>query len=422
MVTAAPVADPDVRVAPAGPLRTWQQSPLAVKSLLIGVFVNRLGAFVQVFLVLYLTDHGFAPGQAGAALGGYGVGSIAGALAGGWLADRIGTRRTIVASMIASAALLPVLLYVGDRGGDPVAVCAVAAGVGMASQAYRPASASLISQLTPADRQVMIFAMYRFAVNLGSTGAPLLGFALITASYDALFWGEATAALVFALVTALTVPGTVDANADAAAADDADLADRPAGDGSLSVITDGRFVLFLVAMFGFSVIYVQYLATLPLAVRGHGMSNGLYAALVAVNGLVVVTCELLVTKVVQGWRPRITVVLGLLLTAVGISLYAAPWGVAGFVVGTLIWSFGETVGAPTMSAYPARMAEPRRRGRYLGIAHGMFGLGAALGPVIGVAMWHRIGDGVWLWCGLIGVFAALAAAVSMRPPVTPQSA
>lgn len=284
----------------------------------------------------------------------------------------------------------------------------------MLSQAYRPASASLLSQLTPDNRQVMIFAMYRFAVNLGSTGAPLLGFALVAISYDFLFWGESAAALAFAMVALLLLPRTV----DAAAGDEDRPRSESARGGLLPVITDGRFLIFMVAIFGFSLIYVQYLATLPLAVRGNGMSNGVYAALVAVNSLVVVTCELLVTKVVQRWRARFTVVLGLLLTAVGISLYAAPWGVAAFLVATLIWSFGETVGAPTMSAYPARMAEPRLRGRYLGIANGMFGLGAALGPVIGVAVWNRIGDDVWLWCGVIGLFAALAAWFSMRTPVT----
>lgn len=118
-MTAEPVADPDPPVEQRRPLRTWQESPLAVKTVLIGVFINRLGGFIQIFLVLYMTNHGFAAGQAGAALSGYGAGSIVGLLAGGWLSDRIGTRRTIIASMVGSAALIPVLLYVGDRGAMP---------------------------------------------------------------------------------------------------------------------------------------------------------------------------------------------------------------------------------------------------------------------------------------------------------------
>jgi hypothetical protein len=35
----------------------------------------------------------------------------------------------------------------------------------------------------------MVFAMSRLALNLGMTAAPLLGAALVTISYDMLFWG-----------------------------------------------------------------------------------------------------------------------------------------------------------------------------------------------------------------------------------------
>ena len=39
----------------AGILATLRESPRAVKALLVGIFVNRLGTFMQVFLVLFLS-------------------------------------------------------------------------------------------------------------------------------------------------------------------------------------------------------------------------------------------------------------------------------------------------------------------------------------------------------------------------------
>ena len=52
----------------------------------------------------------------------------------------------------------------------------------------------------------MVTAMYRLCLNLGTTAAPLIGVALVSVSYDLLFWGEALAALVYGLIALLLLP------------------------------------------------------------------------------------------------------------------------------------------------------------------------------------------------------------------------
>lgn len=396
---------------------TWRESSLTVKIVLAGVFVNRLGGFIQIFLVLYLTDHGFTQIEAGAVLGAYGMGTIAGLLLGGWVSDQIGARTTVITTMSITACLIPLLLYYGNHSGNTVVVFGLTAAVGTVSHAYRPASASLVGQLTPPSRYVMIFAMYRLATNLGTTGAPLLGLGLVAISYDWLFWGEAAAALSFAIVAAIALPNSSDHDGESHDEAGDRRSSSPAARFSyVTIIRDGRFMLFLIAMFTFSLVYVQYLVTLPLAVRAAGMTDTVYGILVGLNSLVVVACELLVTKVVQRWNNRFPAVLGLLLVAVGISFYSVSWGVVGFVVATLIWSFGETVAGPTMAAYPARAFAPELRGRSLGLSNAIFGLGSAVGPILGVAVWNEIGGGIWMWCGAIGIIACVAAWCGIRPP------
>jgi MFS family permease len=153
-------------VTEAGILVTWRELPRAAKAVFAGLVVNRLGSFIQVFLVLFLTDRGFTTGQAGVALGVYGAGTVAGVLLGGELTDRLGPRRTILLSMVSTAGF--VVLYLGYY---PALLVAVAI-VGAISQAYRPASSMLMSQLTPKARLTMMVAMYRLAFNLGSAIAP----------------------------------------------------------------------------------------------------------------------------------------------------------------------------------------------------------------------------------------------------------
>ena len=86
-------------------------------------------------------------------------------------------------------------------------------------------------------------------------------------------------------------------------------------------------------------------------------------------------------------------------TLVYVQYLSAPVvGVAGLVAGTIVWFFGEAVSAPTLFlACPAPAGPPELRGRCLGAANAMYGLGAALGPVLAVAAWGPFGAALWWW-------------------------
>jgi predicted MFS family arabinose efflux permease len=130
----------------------------------------------------------------------------------------------------------------------------------------------------------------------------------------------------------------------------------------------------------------------------------------------VITCELLVTKAVQRWPARLAAAAGLALLGAGVSLYAAPVGVAVLLLATVVWSLGEVVGGPTMFAYPAQAGPPALRGRYIGAAHAMFGLGSAIGPVLGVWAWTVMGRPFWLVCGALSVAAVVTVSAGLRRP------
>ncbi|GAB1646625.1 MFS transporter [Krasilnikovia sp. MM14-A1259] len=391
--------------APADGIQvTWRASPRPVKAVIAGILVNRFGGFLQVFLVLYLTERGFSAVQAGTALGALGAGAVLGTLGGGWLTAAVGCRLAIVTSMSATAVCTVAALYVP---GYP-ALVAVVAAVGGASQLYRPAAAEVISRYTPAERQVLVFAMYRLATNLGTTVAPLLGAALVAVSYSALFWVEALAALSVVAI-GLSLPR------DRPAASAAGTKAAPST-GYRALLGDRRFLLFLLAILGFAAVYNQYLATLPLTVRESGFPTAVYSACVAVNAAVVILLELVVTRWVQRWPARLAAAGGILLVGAGLSAYALPLGVAGLVTATLVWSLGEVVGSPTLTAYPAQAGPVEFRSRYLGAAQAMFGLGAAVGPPLGVAVWALMGAWFWPLCGLVAVLAAVAARQALPGP------
>ncbi len=396
-----------------GVLATLRGAPAPVRALLVGVFLNRLGRFLQVYLVLFLTTRGFSPAAAGIALGGYGAGMIVGVLVGGLLADRLGARRCTLISMLGSAGFILAVQYVRSL---PALVAAVVL-VGVVTQIFRPAAATLLAELTPRHRRVMVFSVYRLAFSLGNTGAPLIGAALVAVSYDLLFWVEALACLAFAAVAAVALP------ARAATSDSAPEGEAGAGRGGYgAVLADRRYLLFLLAVFLNIAVYLQSVAVLPLAMQDAGLATGWYGGMLALNGLVVISSGLLATKFVQRWPVRRVLVLGFLLLGGGQAVYGLPWGIGVFVAGTLVWSLGEIVGGPSIAAYPSLAAPDRLRGRYQGAAHAAFGLGAALGPILGVVLWHSLGPAIWACSGVGSLLALAAACAGMRAtPAGPDS-
>lgn len=373
--------------------------------MLVGVLVNRLGSFLQVFLVLFLTHRGFSGVAAGFALACYGAGAFAGIVLGGALADRLGPRYATLVSMIGTALLLIVVLYVRNL---PMLYTSVLM-CGLVDRLYRPAAAALLSELTPRHQQVMIYAVHRLMINVGTTAAPLLAVALISVSYNLLFWVEAAAAVVYAVIAALTLPRRPFSSG----------ATLPDGrKGYRAVLADRRFLLYLAALFVNALVYMQYISTLPLTMRDAGLATFWYSVLISLNGFIVITCELLVTKYTQHRSIRLVVIVGFVLFGLGQSFYALPLGITVFIIGTLLWTLAEIIGGPTMMSYPGVIAPDGLRARYISATQTMFSLGAAVGPAVGTAGYHLLGRNVWWLFGLTCLAGMVLALLGMRRPET----
>jgi MFS family permease len=393
----------------AGIWRTFNESPTAVKAIFAGVFINRLGAFLSIFVVLFMTSKGRSPAEAAFALGAYGAGGVIGVLIGGVLADRLGARNATVLSMSSSAVLVASLLYLPNY----VVLLGAVTLCGLVSQIFRPASATLLSELTPESRQVMIFAMYRFGLNLGTTAAPLIGFALYNLDgqgYTLLFWAEALVALAYAGLAMVALP-----RRERPATDHSGAPVSPAGS-YLDVLRNRRYTLFLVAAFFNAAVYVQYLSTLPLDVKAEGVAIFWYTAAVALNGLIVILFELPLTKISQHWPFKLLVGLAFGLVGLGVVSYGLPLGPAVIILGTLIWTLGEVVGAPAVFAFPAMAGPAHLKGRYIGSFQFMFGLGSAVGPMVGGALFTSLGHRVWLVMAIASVVATVLGVAAVRTP------
>jgi len=404
----------DTEAGRLGVVATWRRTPRQAKALLAGILVNRLAGFLQIFLVLFLTHRGYSAAQAGFALGAYGAGGILGTFAGGWLSDRLTARSVTLISMVGSAVLIASIIYLRIYPLILVAVILVST-VGLL---YRPAAQSLITELTPPGQLVMVTAMYRMCLNLGTTAAPLIGVALAAVSYDLLFWVEALGALAYGLIALVILPRKGRPSGHAADPGGADAGEGASRAGYLALLADRRYLVFLGAFLLVVTVYCQYTAVLPLAISRAGLSIWWYGAVITLNAAIVVACEVLATKFVQGWPLRLTQLTGWGLLALGYGIYAIQMIPLVLVLGTLAWTASEIIGAPTTWAYPGLVSPPRLRGRYFGAMQTMFGLGSTLGPILGVELFDHVGHWVWLWAAGVALVATAVGPLGMRSPVS----
>jgi predicted MFS family arabinose efflux permease len=146
------------------------------------------------------------------------------------------------------------------------------------------------------------------------------------------------------------------------------------------------------------------------------VSTWWYGAVISINGAFIVAFEVWITKFVQHWPLRRAQLCGYGLLAAGYAVYAIGVTPVFLVVGTLLWTLSEVLGAPTVWSYPGRIAPAELRGRYFGALHSTASLGTTLGPILGVLVYAHIGQRVFIWAALVGVLATLVGRIGMRTP------
>ncbi|MFJ6758714.1 MFS transporter [Streptomyces sp. NPDC091273] len=427
---------------PIGVFEALKATPTPVRYLLGGVLINQLGAFVQTFLVLYLTFRGMSVAAAGLTLVAYSAGSIFGTMLGGEFTQRFGPRATIVTAMAGSAPLVAAISWLSGPGMLwPLLV--VVGLAGLFTQAYRPAAAVMLSDLMPDRYQVMAFSMMRIALNIGAALAPLIAAGLILVNWDLLFWIDGGTALVYALLAFALLPkktvqdeadeegaaggGTAPAGA-ASAGDDGKAADgkgagaaegRRTGSAYAAMLRDRKYLYYLAAVLLGSLTYAQGHIALPLELVADDYPTSFYSTVLTVSSVVLITCELKITAYLSRLPKHVRVITGHLVEAVGLAVYGLSSRSGAFTIaGAVLVVSGIMIAAPSMFAHPATFPSSVKA-RYIGTMQAVGGAAGAVAPLFGVYAWTALGSGFWLLCGIVTAIAGLLALAGVRQPPEP---
>jgi MFS family permease len=384
------------------PWRGLKDLPKEIWILSMTTLINRAGTMALPFLALYLTQRlNFSAARAGLVLTVYGLGALVTAPIAGKICDSVGALRVMKLSLLLSGALL-LLFPLVDSYGEIVALTIAWA---VASEAFRPASMSIITEFAPTDQRKAAFALYRLAINLGMSVGPAIGGFLAMFAFQAIFYVDGATSIIAGIVLAsagLKVT-RVETTETAAAARSVQLIKE------LTALTDGRLLYFLAALVPVAMVFFQHEAAMPLfLVRDLHISESAYGLLFSINTIIIIFLEIPLNAAMANWTDRRALSLGALLFGIGFGALAFTQGIWSVAATIVIWTFGEMIFFPSASAYVADLAPAARRGEYMGYFQMSFSLSFTISPWLGTLVLERYGSTIlWSAAFLTGSLAAL---------------
>lgn len=384
--------------------RRYLDLPRAVHALCLGAFINRAGAMVLPFLVLYLTEaRHFSPAGAARILAAFGVGGVISAVVGGMLADRIGRRPVMIGALLGAAITIQLIPRIEGEVG---VLCAVL-GFALASEAYRPAGSAMLGDLTVPELRPRAYALFYVAINMGFTvGAAVGGWLVVATSYDTLFTVESVSAVVYAVFVLLLLPesrprGAPSTAPDAGAAMDAEPTPVLGRWGALGHVLGNRpFMVFTTASLMIGIVFNQSFSSLPLYMERAGITPDIYGRVMAVNGVMIVIGQMPLADRLSQVNRATALIVGALLLGLGFGLKAATATAIGLTGCVVLWTIGEMFLASLSHPVVNDLAPAALRARYFGAFTLSFALAMAVGPPFGAWLLARHGAVVlWLTAG-----------------------
>jgi POT family proton-dependent oligopeptide transporter len=186
-----------------------------------------------------------------------------------------------------------------------------------------------------------------------------------------------------------------------------------AGRNFWTVITNARFMLFLVIFTGYWIVYWQEFITLPLYVHDYINPHTDTERLLVTGPLIVIALTVAVNILTQKIPAFSAVILGTLMTALAWIILILQPTVLGVILTLVAVALGEITQSPRYYEYISRLAPSGQQGTYMGFAFLPLGIGSLIGGKFGGFLIHYFGEvkhqpGMMWWVITgVGVLTAL---------------
>jgi len=180
-----------------------------------------------------------------------------------------------------------------------------------------------------------------------------------------------------------------------------------------TVITNPRFMLFLLIFTGYWIVYWQEFITLPLYIHDY-INPHTDTELILVTGpLVVIALTLVINILTQRIHAFSAIIIGTLVTALAWIILIVRPTVTGAILTLIAIALGEITQSPRYYEYISRLAPSGQQGTYMGFAFLPLGIGSLIGGKFGGFLIHYFGEvkhqpGMMWWViAAVGVLTAI---------------
>jgi dipeptide/tripeptide permease len=180
-----------------------------------------------------------------------------------------------------------------------------------------------------------------------------------------------------------------------------------------TVISNPRFMLFLLIFSGYWIVYWQEFIILPLYVHDYINASTDTELMLITGPLVVIAFTILVSLLTQKISALPAVILGTLITAVAWIVLIIYPSVLGAYLTLVVVALGEITQSPRYYEYISRLAPPGQQGTYMGFAFLPIGIGSFLAGIFGGKLIQHFGEvthqpqRIWWTVMVLGLATAL---------------
>ncbi|MEC4052450.1 MFS transporter [Myroides odoratimimus] len=382
--------------------------------LAIVMLINRSGSMVLPFLGVYMTKElHFSQEQTGYVLACFGVGSIIGTTVGGWVTDKIGNYKVQYLSLIGS---IPVFIML-PHFTSVVSLALMMLLQSAVSEMFRPANSVAITMYAKPENITRAFSLNRMAVNLGFSIGPAMGGILAAISYALLFYVNATAAFLAAVVFIYFFRNRKTNKELLLEQEDITELNEIEDVSNKSPYKDKMFLIYSVFCTLYSIAFLQLLSTLPIFYeKAVGLDEVEIGLILGYSGLLIFLTEMLLVHVAEKFFTiRQTIFYGVMISALGYGMLAFDHSYISIYISMTILCVSEMLAMPFTSTVTAMRAGSKNKGAYMGVNGLTFAIGFIISPILGTKVASTLGyDILWLGTAALVIIAALGLNYSVK--------
>ena len=352
------------------------------------------GAFAS--LALYLQGKlNFSTEQTGTLTGIFGGMVWFLAIFGGAVADKLGFRRALsVAYLILAAAYfligsigaswlapirnaMPLSLFVG------CILILPALGISL----VKPCVVGTTARASKENVRTLGYSIYYTLVNIGGTAGPYVAdWAHTHLGVEKVFAVAALSVFAMFFLVLFFFREPRKAN-DAPPPSIAQV-----GRNFLTVLSNPKFMLFLLIFTGYWIVFWQQYISLPGFIHTYIDPNARVERILVTDGLTVISLTLVINHLTRNIAPFGAVILGTLISSLCWLIIAFQPTVVGAVLSIIVLALGEIIQAPRYYEYIAKLAPAEQQGLYMGFAFLPIGIGSLVGGWFGGRVMHQFAE------------------------------